>query len=291
MKFKYIKENERNLVARLVPDYCMDQAKALIALEDEGDISGVVALMQKDIEWTLTWIYVKEDKREAGLGNMLLDEAIRYVLKNGGQLFTAIFDQNGQTSDVLLLMFARRGFMLDYERVNTIEVSRDQFEQAVFMTDEKYLNISYQGHSKTQVYPFYKVKAADLSAFVKKYEEKEFYLVSRADFNRADGRLSKALFHEGNMVGLLLIEKTKEPGTYTVSTCFVSSKYHTGFVELIKSTADELLNQTEDFHILSFNCMDETVQKLGEHIFPEHDSYWDELVTAQRWLQINTLDE
>lgn len=285
MKFKYIKENEINLVERLVPDYCIKQAKLIIALEDEEDICGLAALMQKDIEWSLGWIYVKEDKRGIGLGDMLLDEAIRCAVKKGGQFFTVIFDKNGQACDVLLVMLARRGFMLDYERVNTIMVTREQAKKAIFMTDEKYLNISYQGHSKTKVYPFYKVKAAELSMFLKKQEEKGFYFVSRADFNRADSRLSKALFHEGNMVGLLLIEKANYPGMYTVPMCFVSSKYHTGFVELIKSLADEMLNETEDFERLSFNCMDDTVQKLGEHIFPEHIMYWDDLVTAQRLLQ------
>ena len=285
MKFKYIKENETNLVEELVPDYCLKQAQLLIALEDKENICGLAVLMQKDIEWALTWIYVEDDKRGMGLGDMLLDEAIRCASKKGGQFFTVTFDKNGDACDVLLVMLARRGFMLDYERVNTIMVTREQAKKAIFMTDEKYLNISYQGHSKTKVYPFYKVKAAELSTFLKKYEEKGSYIVSRAAFNLADSRLSKALFHEGNMVGLLLIEKTNYPGMYTVPVCFVSSKYHTGFVELIKSLADEMLHQTEDFERLSFNCMDDTVQKLGEHIFPEHDMYWDDLVTAQIWLQ------
>ncbi len=264
--------------SRIVPLYILGEAEAVIGCEVDQHLAGAAALMKKDEEWVLTWLYVEPEHREKGYGNALLDEAIKIARKGGCVILTATLDQNGEKAALVTAMLGRRGFILAWDSIVNINVNKDQFQKAVFLTDDKYAGATRD--KNLRVLPLQKVQSIDLMNFVKKQERSGNYLVSRANYELADVNLSKVLICDDQVEGVMLIE-SEEEGKYSIDLCYVSKKHQLGFVGLCKALAKELLAPENHFEKLSFACMEDSVKRLGEHIFPEHDVEYNDIVSGQ----------
>ena len=264
--------------SRIVPLYILGEAEAVIGCEVDQNLVGAAALMKKDEEWVLTWLYVEPEQREKGYGSALLDEAIRTAWKGGCIIMTATLDQNGEQAALVTAMLGRQGFILEWDSIVSIKVNKDQFQKAVFLTDAKYAGATKDKNSR--VLPLHKVQSIDMANFIKKQERSWNYLVSRANYELADANLSKVLICDDQVEGVLLIESETE-GCYSIDLCYVSKKHQPGFVELCKALAKELLAPEQHFEKLTFACMEDSVKRLGEHIFPEHDVEYNDIVSGQ----------
>jgi len=65
----------------LVPENVYNEATISLGILEQGVPSGVICLFYEDLHYTISWLFVKEDARNKGLGRELLEGMTRTVRK------------------------------------------------------------------------------------------------------------------------------------------------------------------------------------------------------------------
>ncbi len=281
MQIKNLTGKELKQAATLVPDYILREATLVLGCETKENLAGVAVLMKRDDDWVVTWLYVEEEYRRRGYGNALLDGAVAAAKNTGAASLSMDLNGDSEGGRLAAAMLTKRFFRLHFERVARIRVTKEQFGKAVFFTDAKLAGDGKRLSS--QVLSLRELKSAELAAFLEECEKRGNYLVSRADYRGADSRKSKALVYQGQIVGVLLLERTGEK-LYTIQLSYVEKKHQMEFVSLIRAAGRSLQESESEWENLEFVCMDSSILQLAKHLFPEREIRWDCMITGERWL-------
>ncbi len=280
MQIKNLTGKELRWAKALVPHEILRQGTLVLGCFSKEILAGVAILMKRDVDWVVTWLYVDSDYRKRGYGNALLQGAVT-AAKNAGAISLSMdLDGDSKEGHLMALMLTNYFFRLHFERIASVQITREQFEKAVVFTKPRYVGGEKRISSK--VYSLRDLKSAELFSFLEACERRGNYLVSRADYRSADGRVSKVLVSGGQIVGVALLEATEEK-VYGLQLCYVEKKHQMDFIGLIQSVGLSL-QERKGWKKLEFVCMDSTVLQLADHIFPEKEIAWKCVITGDKWL-------
>ena len=280
MQIKNLTGKELRRAAALVPDCILREATLVLGSGIKEDLAGVAVLMKRDGDWVVTWLYVEPEYRKRGYGTALLQGAVTAAKNAGAVSLSMNLDGNSEDGRLTAAMLTRQFFRLHFEQTARVQVTREQLEKAVIFTDPR-----FAGDEKripSQICSLRDLKSTELLTFLEDCEKRGNYLVSRADYKRADGRKSKILVSQGQIVGVLLLERTQEK-LFTLQLSYVEKKHQMEFISLIRAAARSL-REAEEWEKLEFVCMDSSILQLADHIFPEKEIFWDCMITGDRWL-------
>lgn len=158
----------------LVPETIHKEATISLGILEEGIPSGVICLYYNDFHYTLTWIFVDEDKRRRGLGSALLEGATR-MLREIEEVYP--LNVTFTTEDEELL-----GFFQAYEHffvrrtASIYSIPADKRRGSSFY--QKMLNLP-----RCECRSFYDYEKKECDAFLEKVNNKS---VKLADYLRRD---------------------------------------------------------------------------------------------------------
>lgn len=280
MQIKNLTGKELRWAKALVPHEILRQGTLVLGCFSKEILAGVAVLMKRDVDWVVTWLYVDLEYRKRGYGNALLQGAVT-AAKNAGALALSMdLDGDSKGGHLMALMLTNYFFRLHFERIASVQITREQFEKAVVFTKPRYVGEEKRISSKVR--SLRDLKSTELVAFLEDCERRGNYLVSRADYRSADGRVSKVLVSGGQIGGVVLLEATEEK-VYGLQLCYVEKKHQMDFIGLIQAVGLSL-QETEGWEKLEFVCMDSAVLQLADHIFPEKEIVWKCVITGDRWL-------
>lgn len=281
MQINILTGNNLNKARAYIPENAMNSCDLFFGYEDNEALVAVAAVLSKKDEWMITWFYVLPEYRRRGYGSAFLDALVNKGELSGVSIMTSIMDAGVEDRRYMELILARKQFLLIWESISRIRISLEQLQKAVFLTDERYKR-SLHGQAKTK--PLGQVSSVELKKFIKTQEEENNYLLSRADYSRADGKKSMALLVNDDIVGLILLQKEDESRSFQISLCYVDKQYEAYVVYLFKEAAGAVLLDKDNVEALEFACMDESIVKLGKHIFPEYELLKNDIVIGECWL-------
>lgn len=280
MQIKNLTGKELRGAKVLVPHEILRQGTLVLGCFFKEILAGVAILMKREVDWVVTWLYVEPEYRKRGYGNALLQGAVT-AAKNAGAISLSMdLDGDSKEGHLMALMLTNYFFRLHFERIASVGITREQFEKAVFFTNPRYAGEEKRISSKLR--SLRDLKSTELVAFLEDCERRGNYLVSRADYRNADGRVSKVLVSGGQIGGVVLLERTEEK-QYGLQLSYVEKKHQMDFIGLIQAVGLSL-QETEGWEKLEFVCMDSAVLQLADHIFPEKEIVWKCVITGDRWL-------
>ncbi len=277
MKIRRVSEKQKKQDF-LIPDGYVQEGDLVLLCEEQDKEVGSAVLMKKAEDWVLNWIFVLPEERGKGYGSALLDAAVYEAGKNGGNSLKIYLQDEAPDSDLFLAMLSARNFFLSWEQIPKISATREQLKKAVFFTDPAFQKSLRD--SRTQIFSLRQVTRQQLKNFRNLCEKKKNYLVSRADFERADLDQSKALVAEDAIVGIALIQSVRNEKILTL--CYVEKKYQMELLSLFRRMAEEVLRGEEKTERISFYCISKNVEKLAEHVLPEHERLIEEVIVGKR---------
>ncbi len=280
MQIKNLAGKELRGAKRFVPDGILRQGTLVLGCFSKETLVGVVVLMKREVDWIVTWLYVEAEYRKRGYGSTLLCGAVRAAKSAGAVSLSMDLDGDCKEGRLMALMLTKYFFRLHFDRMAKVEVTRKQLEKSVIFTDSRYTGEKKRQSAK--VTSLRDLKSKELFTFLEDCERRGNYLVSRADYRNADGKVSKLLVSEGQIVGVVLLGRTEEK-VYELQLSYLEKKHQIDFIRLIRAAAISL-QEIEEWEKLEFVCMDSTVLQLADHIFPEKEVKWKCLITGDRWL-------
>lgn len=276
MKIRRISGKERKQDS-LIPDAYVRDQDLLLLLEVQDREVGAVVLMRKAEDFVLNYIFILPEERGKGYGSSLLDAALLEAEKNGGNSLEIYLQEDAPDRDLFLAMLSARNFFLTWEQIPMITATREQLKKAVFFTDPVFQKSLRD--SRTGILSLRQVTRQQVKNFRNLCEKKKNYLVSRADFEAADPDQSKVLVAEDAIVGVALIRSLGKEKILTL--CYVEKKYQMELLSLFRRMAEELLRDGEKTEGISFYCISENIEKLAEHVLPEHERRTEEVLIGK----------
>lgn len=280
MQIKNLTGKELRGARAIVPDGILRQGTLVLGCFFKEILAGLAVLMKRDADWVVTWLYVEPEYRKKGYGSALIQEAVKAAKSEGAIMLSMDLDGDSEEGRLMAFMLTQNFFCLHFDLMAGIQLTRDQLKKAVFFTDTRYTE--GKKRSSFKVYSLLDLKSTELIAFLQDCEKRKNYLVSRADYQNADGRVSKVLVSGDKVVGVVLLERTSEK-TYELQLGYVEKKHQMHFVSLVKAAALSLL-EAEEWENLEFICMDSAILHLADHIFPEKEINFKCVITGDRWL-------
>lgn len=262
----------------LIPEGYVRETDRVLVLKEKERETGAALLMQKGEAWVLTWLFVLPEERGRGYGSVLLDAAISETEKRQGQSLEIYINEKAPDRDRFLAMLSARNFFLTWESIPKVIVTREQLKKAVFFTDPVFHKSIRD--SRTEIHSLRQVTRQQRKNFRNLCEKKKNFLVSRADFERADPDQSKVLTAGDEIVGIALIRTLEKEKILTL--CYVEKKYTMELLSLFRRMSEELLQSGEKMERLSFCCISENVRKLAEHILPERELVTEKVIVGER---------
>ncbi len=272
--------NNLNNARTYIPENVMHSSDTFFGFEDQEALVAVAAVLSKKDEWMINWFYVLPSYRHQGYGSAFLHDLLAKSEQSGVGIITSLMDAEIEDRIYMELLLARKQFLLSRESISTIRISMEQLKKAVFFTDDRY---SKRLHSKAKLKPLGQVSSIALKKFIKTQEDEKNYLASRADYSGADGKKSMVLLVDEDIVGLILLQK-EDDSLFQVSLCYVEKQYEAHVVALFKEAAEALLLDEDQVDTLEFACMDQSIVKLGDHLFPEYKLLKNDIVIGECWL-------
>lgn len=262
----------------MVPVDIMNCADMVLGCKEKELIVGAAAIVKNDDEWGIIWMYVLPQYRGNGAGGRLLNAIISMADQEGVSILSSVMEVGFAQRPQVELMLARRQFLMTWKTITKMRVTVEQLKKVAFLKayPEEYLG-------KIRVSPLGKVASLKLNHFIKEAEKEGNLLVSRVDYKNADGEKSMVLEKDGIIVGILLLQK-EQGQPYQVKLCYVDKQYKIHIVSMIKKSAEAILNASGNVKNIEFLCMDASVEKLGKHIFPEHELLKIDIVFGECWL-------
>lgn len=280
MQIKNLTGKELRKANAFVPDGIMRQGSLVLGCFLKETLVGVAVLMKREVDWVVTWLYVEVGYRKRGCGSALLCGAVRAAKHAGAVSLSMDLDGDCKEGQLMALMLTKYFFRLHFDRMAKVEVTRKQLEKSVIFTDSRYTGERKRQSAK--ITSLRDLKSKELFAFLEDCERRGNYLVSRADYRNADGKASKVLVSEGQIVGVVLLGRTEEK-VYEIQLSYLEKKHQMDFIRLIRGVAMSLL-EVQDWERLEFVCMDSAVLQLADHIFPQKEINWKCVITGDRWL-------
>lgn len=280
MQIKNLTGKELRQARVLAPDEILGKGTLVLGAITKETLAGVAVLMKCDLDWVITWLFVDPDYRKQGYGSALIQEAVSEARNAGAALLSMDLEGDSEAGRVMAFMLTKHFFCLHFEQMASIQITREQLEKSVIFTDPRYAIDNKKRSFK--VASLKDVKSTELFAFQEGCERHGNYLVSRADYRGADGKVSKALVVGEKIAGVVLFERTGVKD-YELQLSYVEKKHQTEFISLIRAAAVSLL-EVDGWEKLDFVCMNSSVLQLAEHIFPEKEIVWNCIITGERWL-------
>ncbi len=281
MQIKNLSDSEFGQAGELVPQYILQKAVCVLVCESEGQLAGVAVLTRVDKILFLSWLYIEESMRGKGYGNALLDAAIIEAGKSNALCIEAAVDANSSGGRIIAAMLGRRNFILDFESMARIRVTKEQIAKAIFFTDSKLE--SQLNRFSASICPLRKLTKRQISNFIEKSEKSKNYLASKADYRGADKDKSMVLMTGDRITGVLLADVI-EDGVFSVQLGCVEKNHNLEFLGLIKTAIDNLLKTEKNLKWLEFSCVDDTIVQFAKHIFPDCHVSRDSIVSGRCWL-------
>ncbi len=263
----------------IVPTDIMNSADMVLGCKDNEVIAGVAAIIKKDDEWGLIWLYVLPQYRRKGAGSMLLDAMISMAEQEGVSILSSVMEADIADWHRIELMLARRQFLLTWKTVDKIRITIEQLRNAPILTAYPKYHLG-----DNRIMSLGKVSSLALNNFIKEAERKGNLLVSRADYKNADGAKSMVLEKDGIILGVLLLQTAEKRQLHQVKLCYVDRHYKMYIVFMIQRAAEAILNNPGGTEAIEFTCMDDSIVKLGKHIFPEHELLKSDIIVGECWL-------
>lgn len=263
----------------IVPADIMNSADMVLGCKDNEITAGVAAIIKKDDEWGLIWLYVLPQYRNKGVGSMLLDDLISMAEQEEVSILSSVMEADIADRHRIELMLARRQFLLNWKTVDKMRVTIEQLRNAAILTAYPKDHLG-----DNRVMSLGKIPSLTLSNFIKEAERKGNLLVSRADYKNADGAKSMVLEKDGIILGVLLLQMAQKGQLYQVKLCYVDRHYKMHIVSMIQRAAEAILNDPGSTEAIEFSCMDDSIVKLGKHIFPEHELLKNDIIFGEFWL-------
>lgn len=273
--------NRLNCATAYIPDDIINSSDLFWGYEAAGTLVAVAAVFSSKDEWGILWFYVLPEYRRKGYGNAFLEALVKKGQQAGVSIMTSVMEADIKDELYMELILSRMQFLLTWNTIKKMRVSMPQLEKAVFLTDSRY---NRKIHGQARVKPLELVTSISLKKFIKKQEEEQNFMVSRADYSEADGKKSMALLANGDIVGIILLQKEEMADCFQISLCYVDKRYKPHVVALLKEAASAVLSDRDHIEALEFVCMDQSIVKLGKHIFPEYEILKNDIVVGECWL-------
>ena len=274
-------KHKREQLGDLLPQAYLRQQELILVAEQDNLPLGVISMSKREDRFVIDWLYVQPEERGKGYGGALLDASCCVAARSGTRwLETNIYAQD-ENRQLLLAMLSARCFFLSHKKMLRVCVSDDQMKRSVIFTDPAYEKPLRSSHA--QVISLKHVDEERLQQFLSEAKRHGNDRVVGADFITADRSLSQVLVDQGAVKGIALVNRMG--GESAVLTfCYVDKGYRREVVMLFHALAHALFTHGTPIRRLVFYCVDETVERLVDHLLPEKEKTFEKRIVAQRWM-------
>lgn len=278
MKIIILSDKSRMEAGGLVPPEILREKGMTLACMADDKMVGVITLGQKEYEWIISWIYVKEEYREREYGTKLLEAATEVVRRKGGSKLSIVYGYHMDGAPILGAALSKCHFYLRGGQLANVKVTREQLTKASFMSTAE------MEDGKSRIVSLRHIEPGQLQQFIRESERRGWYIAGKADYSAADARKSMALLDGNRIAGIILVEQTEVLGKYMIPVLAVEKKF-LGYAPLLFREAAKAGLAEKSFKEFEFACAEQSVLNLAEKIFPEKNIEHKDMIIAERWLQ------
>lgn len=258
MKIENVTTENLWLFQSLLPDYIIRQRGQIFGCIKDGEICGVAACEQAAGRYSLSWLWVVEEKRRQGVGSALLDHIGQ---KAAGSILEVNYPTEEKWSSILDYMLAKRGFELWVEKLPCIWLTGQQLKESTLLT-----GLGSKSPCQAKIQSLDRVPAYRLRELRQVCEQKETYLVSRADFEGADQQLSMVLMEEEKVNGVLLLHRSVLPKAWQLSLFYLAKGSRIWGVPFLQKVAERALAEPFSLQELEIACVNDHSLRLAERL-------------------------
>lgn len=211
---------------------------------------------------SLFWLWVAPEYRRKGAGGTLLDEMCKIALQTSGGNLSVTYPADAPWAYAMEYMLVSRGFRVRVHSYPQYRITREKLLEAPFMAHVKAME-----HSN--VIAFSKLPRVQLRDFIMENRQMENYIVSHADFDRADEERSMALIQKGRIEGVLLVSTDGGEDVVSLDLFYLTKAALHSALALVRQAALTALHHPAGLRELRFLCIDEASVRLCRSLMGE----------------------
>ena len=244
----------------ILPQGVISRKSMMFGYVEDGIACATAVVEEMDKLYSLVWLWVAPAYRRRGIGSELLEVACRFSMERTGRWLDVSYPADAEYSGIFRYMFLRKGFRLQKQILSEYRLSRQEVSEAWFMK-----NMDEQ-KEQALIIPLKQIEKNVLQVTVGQMEYQKQYVVSRADFQSADGECSMVLMKDGEVKGITLIHKEEGSGRMRLELFYLDPKHVMSGMLLLRRTVQAMLQQPEGLQEIRFTCIYDYVQQLAQRM-------------------------
>ena len=267
MKIVLITEKNYSVFQNILPLHQKQSSTHLWGCIVDQVAVGTLAMTATEDGCNISWLWVAAEYRKQGIGSALLDEACRTAMEWKGQRLTITYPADAAWEAVLEYMLVVRGFWVLLHTYPKYQFTKTQLMDSYLMKTKEYSTTSV-------VVPFSQVTHQQLMALIKDSKKQRNYLVSYANFHKADKERSIVLMHNGSIQGLLLVSTNERADRLNLDLLYLNIMDFRAAICMMKQAVTIALKHPAGLEDIQFTCIEEAAEKICHKLLGKKEPIW-----------------
>lgn len=226
---------------------------------------GTAEIYITDEGCSLSWLWVAPEYRRRGIGSALLDKVCKIAAETDGHRLTVTYSADAMWAAVMEYMLLIRGFTV---LVNTYPGYCFTKEQLLNLQLFQNLDTAFHSH----IVPLAEIPKQQLREFIIENLQWKRYLISHADYERADKKRSMALVDNGQIQGLTLVSTLDSEDKLSLDLLYLNKSSPKMALMLLRQTAEAAFEHPAGFKELHFLCIEDVAVKMCRRLMGEAEA-------------------
>ena len=275
MEIKKVSQQHWEMLKDLISqDLFRKKATILAAIENEKAV-GVLVMEKNDIDFVISVLWTHPNYRTQHIAASLLDSAIKYAISKGATELTVSYDANRKDAHILDYLFMRKKFQIEVEKIPCYVITKDSL-----MNSSLFMEMRGKMKKNANIIPFGKLSAYQIKQMQDWSKEKNITMVNHINWLEVDAKRSWMLLGDGEVKGMSLLKRSKNPSAMELILFFVFPAYAAAGISLLMQTSEVLFDENETIKSVEFICVNEKSEMLAKKMLGTPANQWISLCHA-----------
>lgn len=204
-----------------------------------------------------------------------MDSAIKYAISKGATELTVSYDADRKDAHILDYLFIRKKFQIEVEKLPCYLITKDSL-----LNSSLFMEMKGKMKKNANIIPFGKLSAYQIKQMQDWSGEKKITMVNHINWLEVDAKRSWMLLGDGEVKGMSLLKRSKNPSAMELILFFVFPAYAAAGISLLLQTSEVLFDEDETIKSVEFICVNEKSELLAKKMLGTPANQWISLCHA-----------
>ena len=275
MEIKKVSQQHWEMLKDLISqDLFRKKATILAAIENEKAV-GVLVMEKNDIDFVISVLWTHPNYRTQHIAASLLDSAIKYAISKGATELTVSYDADRKDAHILDYLFIQKKFQIEVEKIPCYVITKDSL-----VNSSLFMEMRGKMKKNANIIPFGKLSTYQIKQMQDWSKEKNITMVNHINWLEVDAQRSWMLLGDGEVKGMSLLKRSKNPSAMELILFFVFPAYAAAGISLLLQTSEVLFDEDETIKSVEFICVNEKSEMLAKKMLGTPANQWISLCHA-----------